>query len=108
LLGFDEVGKITIVPRSNGAGGFTLFLPSDEQQDSGMYTRSYLEGRLKVALGGRVAEELAYGKEEITTGASSDLQSDLLRQSNGERAHFRRCREEATDPDSKWGSLVQH
>eukprot|EP00620_Florenciella_sp_RCC1587_P008720 CAMPEP_0182601024 /NCGR_PEP_ID=MMETSP1324-20130603/91275_1 /TAXON_ID=236786 /ORGANISM="Florenciella sp., Strain RCC1587" /LENGTH=541 /DNA_ID=CAMNT_0024818931 /DNA_START=47 /DNA_END=1669 /DNA_ORIENTATION=+ len=30
--GFDEVGKITIVPRSNGAGGFTLFLPSDEQQ----------------------------------------------------------------------------
>jgi len=73
--GFDEVGKITIVPRSNGAGGFTLFLPSDEQQDSGMYTRSYLEGRLKVALGGRVAEELAYGKEEITTGASSDLQS---------------------------------
>merc|ERR1719231_1255595 len=79
--GFDEVGKITIVPRSNGAGGFTLFLPSDEQQDSGMYTRSYLEGRLKVALGGRVAEELAYGKEEITTGASGDFQSvaDLAR-----------------------------
>merc|ERR1719149_609883 len=73
--GFDEVGKITIVPRSNGAGGFTLFLPSDEQQDSGMYTRSYLEGRLKVALGGRVAEELAYGETEITTGASSDLQN---------------------------------
>merc|ERR1719198_2183398 len=73
--GFDEVGKITIVPRSNGAGGFTLFLPSDEQQDSGMYTRSYLEGRLKVALGGRVAEELRYGKSEITTGASADLQN---------------------------------
>merc|ERR1719482_2595875 len=41
--GFDEVGKITIVPRSNGAGGFTLFLPSDEQQDSGMYTPSRYE-----------------------------------------------------------------
>ena len=72
--GFDEVGKITIIPRSNGAGGFTLFLPSDEQQDSGMYTRSYLESRLVVALGGRVAEELRYGMKDVTTGASSDLQ----------------------------------
>jgi len=72
--GFDEVGKVTIIPRTNGAGGFTLFLPSDEQQDSGMYTRQYLEARLSVALGGRIAEELAYGEEEITTGASSDLQ----------------------------------
>jgi len=72
--GFDEVGKITIIPRTNGAGGFTLFLPSDEQQDSGMYTRTYLESRLVVALGGRVAEELRYGMDDITTGASSDLQ----------------------------------
>mmetsp|Transcript_5639 Transcript_5639/g.10641 ORF Transcript_5639/g.10641 Transcript_5639/m.10641 type:complete len:676 (-) Transcript_5639:156-2183(-) len=72
--GFDEVGKVTIIPRTNGAGGFTLFLPSDEQQDSGMYTRTYLESRLVVALGGRVAEELRYGMEEITTGASGDFQ----------------------------------
>jgi cell division protease FtsH len=46
----------------------------DDQQDSGMYPRSYLESRLRVALGGRVAEELRYGESEITTGASSDLQ----------------------------------
>jgi cell division protease FtsH len=72
--GFDEVGKVTIIPRTNGAGGFTLFLPSDEQQDSGMYTRSYLESRLVVALGGRIAEELRYGMDEITTGASGDFQ----------------------------------
>jgi len=72
--GFDEVSKVTIVPRSNGAGGFTLMMPSDDQQDSGMYARSYLEARLRVALGGRVAEELAFGESEITTGASSDLQ----------------------------------
>jgi len=79
--GFDEVGKVTIIPRTNGAGGFTLFLPSDEQQDSGLYSRRYLEARLMVALGGRVAEELAYGADDITTGASSDLQSvaDLAR-----------------------------
>jgi len=81
LPGFDEVGKITIVPRSSGAGGFTLFLPDDERTDSGMYPRSFLEQRLMVALGGRVAEELRYGNDEVTTGASSDLQSvaDLAR-----------------------------
>ena len=81
LPGFDEVGKVTIVPRSNGAGGFTLFLPDDERTDSGMYTRAFLEQRLMVALGGRVAEELRYGPNEVTTGASSDLQSvaDLAR-----------------------------
>jgi len=81
LPGFDEVGKITIVPRSSGAGGFTLFLPDDERTDSGMYPKSFLEQRLMVALGGRVAEELRYGNNEVTTGASSDLQSvaDLAR-----------------------------
>jgi len=72
--GYDEVSKVTIVPRTNGAGGFTLFMPSDEQQDSGMYTRAYLEARLEVALGGRIAEELVFGEGEVTTGASNDLQ----------------------------------
>jgi len=72
--GFDAVGKVTIVPRTNGAGGFTLFVPSEDLQDSGMYSRRYLEAQLAVALGGRVAEELAYGDAEVTTGASGDLQ----------------------------------
>eukprot|EP00304_Pavlova_gyrans_P009687 CAMPEP_0206056446 /NCGR_PEP_ID=MMETSP1466-20131121/42231_1 /ASSEMBLY_ACC=CAM_ASM_001126 /TAXON_ID=44452 /ORGANISM="Pavlova gyrans, Strain CCMP608" /LENGTH=260 /DNA_ID=CAMNT_0053431681 /DNA_START=14 /DNA_END=796 /DNA_ORIENTATION=+ len=71
---FDQVGKVTIVPRSSGAGGFTLFVPSEEQQDSGLYSRKYLEAQLAVAPGGRVAEEIVYGDEETTTGASSDLQ----------------------------------
>lgn len=72
--GFDAVGKVTIVPRSNGAGGFTLFVPSEELQDSGMYSRRYLEAQLAVALGGRIAEQLVYGDSDITTGASGDLQ----------------------------------
>eukprot|EP00307_Rebecca_sp_RCC1486_P006549 CAMPEP_0119434194 /NCGR_PEP_ID=MMETSP1335-20130426/50544_1 /TAXON_ID=259385 /ORGANISM="Chrysoculter rhomboideus, Strain RCC1486" /LENGTH=690 /DNA_ID=CAMNT_0007460049 /DNA_START=12 /DNA_END=2084 /DNA_ORIENTATION=+ len=72
--GHDLVGKVTIVPRSNGAGGFTLFLPSEDRMESGLYSRKYLEGQLAVALGGRVAEELVYGENEVTTGASNDLQ----------------------------------
>ncbi len=71
---YDTVTKVTIIPRSNGAGGFTLFTPSDERLESGMYTKTYLLGQLSVALGGRVAEELVYGEEEVTTGASNDLQ----------------------------------
>merc|ERR1711920_271272 len=69
-----EVAKVTILPRTNGAGGFTLFAPSEERLSSGMYSKRYLKGQLAVALGGRVVEEMVYGKEEITTGASNDLQ----------------------------------
>ena len=68
--GFDTISKVTIIPRSN-AGGFTLFVPPEEE----MYTKRYLESRIQVALGGRVAEEIAFGVENSTTGASSDLQS---------------------------------
>merc|ERR1719377_479047 len=64
---YDMVTKVTIIPRTNGAGGFTLFTPSEERLESGMYSKKYLEGQLAVALGGRVAEE-------VTTGASNDLQ----------------------------------
>ena len=71
---YDAVTKVTIVPRSSGAGGFTLFTPSDEQLESGLYSKRYLEAQLAVALGGRTAEELVFGEEEVTTGASSDLQ----------------------------------
>jgi cell division protease FtsH len=71
---YDMVTKVTIVPRSNGAGGFTLFTPPEERMESGMYSYKYLCAQLTVALGGRVAEEIIYGKDEITTGASNDLQ----------------------------------
>lgn len=65
---------MTIIGRTNGAGGFTLFTPSEERLESGMYSKRYLESQLSVALGGRVAEELAFGEDEVTTGASGDLQ----------------------------------
>jgi len=71
---YDMVTKVTIIPRTNGAGGFTLFTPPEERLESGLYSQRYLKSQLVVALGGRVAEELVYGTEEITTGASNDLQ----------------------------------
>ena len=72
--GYDNVTKVTIIPRTNGAGGFTLFTPSEERSESGLYSQKYLKSQLAVALGGRVAEEIVYGQDEITTGASGDLQ----------------------------------
>merc|ERR1719379_2125238 len=71
---YDMVTKVTIIPRTNGAGGFTLFTPPEERLESGMYSQRYLKSQLVVALGGRVAEEMVYGEDEITTGASNDLQ----------------------------------
>merc|ERR1719389_1354373 len=71
---YDLVTKVTIIPRTNGAGGFTLFTPTEERLESGLYSKRYLESQLAVALGGRVAEEIVFGAEEITTGASNDLQ----------------------------------
>merc|ERR1719183_1774686 len=71
---YDQVNKVTILPRSNGAGGFTLFTQTEERMSSGMYSQRYLKGQLAVALAGRVVEEIVYGEDEITTGASGDLQ----------------------------------
>merc|ERR1719460_1106027 len=71
---YDMVTKVTIIPRTNGAGGFTLFTPPEERLETGMYSKRYLKQQLMVALGGRVAEEIVFGPEEVTTGASGDLQ----------------------------------
>jgi len=71
---YDMVTKVTILPRTNGAGGFTLFTPPEERLESGMYSKRYLKSQLAVALGGRVVEEIVFGAEEVTTGASGDLQ----------------------------------
>ncbi|HEY9851442.1 MAG TPA: ATP-dependent zinc metalloprotease FtsH3 [Leptolyngbyaceae cyanobacterium] len=70
---FDPVQKISIIPRGQ-AGGITWFTPSEDRLDSGLLSRSYLQNRMAMLLGGRVAEEVIFGEEEVTTGASSDLQ----------------------------------
>ena len=70
---YDPVTKITIVPRGP-AGALTFFAPSEERLESGLYSRSYLENQMAVAMGGRVAEELIFWDDEIMTGASGDFQ----------------------------------
>jgi cell division protease FtsH len=72
----DPVHKVTIIPRGVAALGMTYQLPTE---DRFLLTRSELEDRIAVLLGGRVAEELVYG--EVSTGAHNDLEraSELAR-----------------------------
>lgn len=66
----EKVSKITIIPSTKGAGGYTLSIPDDTMHQ----TKSYLKNRIKVLLAGRAAEEIVFGKDNITTGAYNDLQ----------------------------------
>jgi len=71
---YDQVAKISIIPRSNGAGGLTFFAPQESRLEAGLYSKQYLESQLAVALGGRLAEEIIFGEDNTTTGASNDFQ----------------------------------
>jgi cell division protease FtsH len=67
--GADPIHKVTIVPRGRALGLMTA-LP---EQDRYGHTKEFLLGRLAIAFGGRVAEELVFGREKVTTGAGSDI-----------------------------------
>ncbi len=66
----DPVYKVTIIPRGR-ALGVTMFLP---EQDKYSISRLQLESQLSSLFGGRVAEELVFGEENVTTGASNDIE----------------------------------
>ncbi|MBS0358858.1 MAG: ATP-dependent zinc metalloprotease FtsH [Proteobacteria bacterium] len=66
----DPVYKVTIIPRGR-ALGVTMFLPEEDRYSHSMRR---LESQLSSLFGGRVAEELIFGKEGVTTGASNDIQ----------------------------------
>jgi cell division protease FtsH len=68
--GVDPLHKVTIIPRGR-ALGLAFTLPEDDRVS---VTREQLEARLVMAYGGRVAEELVFGRDRVTTGASSDIQ----------------------------------
>lgn len=71
--GFEPVQKVSIVPRGM-AGGLTWFAPDEEQADSGLRSKDYFLKQIRVSLGGRAAEELVFGPDRFTNGASNDLQ----------------------------------
>ncbi|HYT71201.1 MAG TPA: ATP-dependent zinc metalloprotease FtsH [Gemmatimonadales bacterium] len=68
--GLDPLHKVTIVPRGR-ALGITFSLPEEDRHN---YTKQYILGRLAMAYGGRVAEELVFGPDKVTTGAAADIQ----------------------------------
>lgn len=70
VLGNDPLHKVTIVPRGRALGlAFTL-----PEHDRVSVTRQQIEAMLVMSFGGRVAEELVFGRDRVTTGASSDIQ----------------------------------
>jgi cell division protease FtsH len=73
----DTVNAVTILPRGHSLG-VTQFIPDEDRYN---YSREFLMSRIAVGLGGRVAEELTFGVERVTTGAENDLQvvTDLAR-----------------------------
>lgn len=70
LLPDSYISKVTIIPSTQGAGGFSLSIPKDS-----LYMAKHgLLANMKVLLAGRASEELIFGSEEITTGASNDIE----------------------------------
>ena len=71
---YDPLHKVTIIPRGQ-ALGITMSLP---ERDRLSYSKLELESKLAVMYGGRVAEELVFGKENVTTGAGNDIQQATI------------------------------
>lgn len=70
LLPEHYISKVTIIPSVSGAGGFNLSIPKDTMFQS----QRQILAKIQVLLAGRAAEELIFGENEITTGASDDIQ----------------------------------
>ena len=66
----NSVTKVTIIPSTKGAGGFSMNIPKDKFY----LNKQELISRIKISLAGRGAEELIFGKDYITTGASNDIE----------------------------------
>jgi len=66
----DPVYKVTIIPRGR-ALGVTMFLPEEDRYS---YSKERLESQISSLFGGRLAEELIFGSDAVTTGASNDIQ----------------------------------
>jgi cell division protease FtsH len=70
---YFELKKVTIQSTYNGAGGFTMFNEYRNITESGLYTKDLLYKRLMVGLGGKAAENIFYGDDQVSVGAVQDL-----------------------------------
>jgi cell division protease FtsH len=70
IPGLDPIHKVTIVPRGR-ALGITASLPAEDRHS---YTKEWMEGQLAMLFGGRVAEEITFGAQSVTTGAGNDIE----------------------------------
>jgi len=66
----NRVAKVTIIPSTGGAGGFCVNIPPERMY----YTKQDLRHQIMVNLAGRAAEELKFGQDQVTTGASNDIE----------------------------------
>lgn len=66
----NRVTKVSIIPSTKGIGGFSLNIPPEKMYQN----KTDILNNIKIALGGRAAEDIIFGRENITTGASSDLE----------------------------------
>ena len=71
---YFQLQKVSIQSTYSGIGGYTLFKAHDEISEGGMYTKDFFEKRIQIALGGRACEEVFYGKQFVSLGASRDLE----------------------------------
>jgi len=73
----DPVYKVSIIPRGR-ALGVTMFLPEEDRYS---HSKEHLESQISSLFGGRIAEEIIFGREKVTTGASNDIKraTDLAR-----------------------------
>ena len=70
IPGLDPVHKVSIVPRGKSLG-ITASLPEEDRHS---YRKEWMEGQLAMLFGGRVAEEIIFGEEAVTTGAGNDIE----------------------------------
>lgn len=66
----NKVTKVTIIPSTRGTGGFSMNIPPDKMYN----TKKEMLNNIQIALAGRIVEELVFGKDNITTGASNDIE----------------------------------
>ncbi len=80
--GIESVDKITILPRAGYLGGYTKICPDEDVMSSGLISKKFLLTKIEIALAGRAAEMIVFGKNEITQCSKNDISyaTDIVRE----------------------------